>query len=170
MLVASGITLVGVVVMASGAIGAGHLTGDLLAFGMTLTFALTMVLMRRGRQVSMLPAVAVSCFMTSLVAWPFARTGPITELPVLHLILFGVVQLGLGLMLLTLGMRRVESGRAALIGLLDAPLAPVWVWLAFDEVPPMLTLIGGGIVTAAVLWNLAGSRSMRTGSALQLAE
>jgi drug/metabolite transporter (DMT)-like permease len=38
----------------------------------------------------------------------------------------------------------------ALIGSLDAPLAPLWVWLAFKETPSASTLIGGSIVFAAV--------------------
>jgi drug/metabolite transporter (DMT)-like permease len=33
---------------------------------------------------------------------------------------------------------------------LDAPLAPLWVWLAFRETPSASTLIGGAIVFAAV--------------------
>ena len=77
--------------------------------------------------------------------------------------LFGTCQLGLGLVLLTFGMRRVPATRAALISLLDAPLAPLWVWLAFRELPPVATLIGGGIVAAAVLWNMASPANRRRG-------
>jgi drug/metabolite transporter (DMT)-like permease len=150
------VALLGVGIMTGGAIRAGHLAGDLLAFAMTLTFAITMVLMRRGgRHVSMMPAVAIMCFLTALVAAPFARIGPVSQLPMLHLVLFGTCQLGLGLVFLAFGMRRVGATRAALIGLLDTPLAPLWVWLAFSEVPPLLTLVGGGIVMAAVVWNMA---------------
>jgi drug/metabolite transporter (DMT)-like permease len=111
--------------------------------------------MRRGRRVSMLPAVALQCLLSALVAAPFARIGPLTTLPLLHLALFGTCQYGLGLVLLTFGMRRVGATEAALIGLLDTPLAPLWVWLAFSEMPPLLTLVGGGIVMAGVLWNMA---------------
>jgi drug/metabolite transporter (DMT)-like permease len=37
-------------------------------------------------------------------------------------------------------------------------LAPVWVWLAFNEIPPTLTLVGGAIVMLAVLGHLWGDR------------
>jgi drug/metabolite transporter (DMT)-like permease len=149
------VALVGVGIMTGGAIRAGHLAGDLLAFAMTGSFAVMLVLMRRGRRVSMLPAVALQCLLSALVAAPFARIGPLTTLPLLHLALFGTCQYGLGLVLLTFGMRRVGATEAALIGLLDTPLAPLWVWLAFSEMPPLLTLVGGGIVMAGVLWNMA---------------
>lgn len=153
------LALVGVGIMTGGAIRAGHLVGDLLAFAMTASFAIMLVLLRRGRRVSMLPAVALQCFLSALVAAPFARIEPIGSLPLLHLALFGVCQYGLGLVLLTYGMRRVGATEAALIGLLDTPLAPFWVWLAFSEVPPLLTLVGGGVVMAAVIWNMASTPS-----------
>ena len=41
----------------------------------------------------------------------------------------------------------------ALITALEAPLAPLWVWLAFGETPEAATLIGGGVVLTAVLAN-----------------
>ena len=57
----------------------------------------------------MLPAVALSCFIMSVLTWKFAKTGPLSELPLWHLALFGALQLGLGLVLLTLGMRRMTA-------------------------------------------------------------
>lgn len=151
---ASLLVLLGAAIMLGGALGTGHLTGDLLAFGMTAVFGLMMVVVRRNRAVSMLPAMALSCFLMSAFTWPSAKTGPLGELPLANLALFGSLQLGLGLILLTLGMQRVTATRAALIGLLDTPLAPLWVWLAFDEVPPGATIAGGSIIVAAVVWHM----------------
>lgn len=153
-LLASLLALAGVCVMADGAFRAGHLLGDLLAFGMTLTYAAMIVMIRRGRDVSMMPAVGIQCLVSAAAAAPFAKLGPLAELPLLHLALFGICQLGLGLMLLSLGMRRVPATQAALISLLDTPLAPLWVWLAFAETPPRATLAGGAIVMAAVGWTI----------------
>ena len=51
----------------------------------------------------------------------------------------------------------------ALITALDAPLAPVWVWLVFGEVIRRETLLGGAIVFAAVLVHLV--RHTRRGAA-----
>jgi drug/metabolite transporter (DMT)-like permease len=162
-IVSSVVALLGVGIMTGGAIRAGHLLGDLLAFAMTASFAIMLVLMRRGRLVSMLPAVALQCFFSALVAAPFARISPLASLPLLHLALFGCCQYGLGLVLLTYGMRRVGATEAALVGLLDTPLAPFWVWLAFSEVPPLPTLIGGGVVLAAVLWNVVSAQPKTAG-------
>ena len=67
------------------------------------------------------------------------------------LALFGVSQFGLGLLLLAFGTPLVSATRGALLGVLQTPLGTLWVWLAFAEQPAMLTLIGGGIVLAAVV-------------------
>lgn len=157
-LVGSLAALAGIAVMAGGAFRAGHLPGDALAFGMTLTYAAMIVLIRRGRHVSMMPAVGIQCLVSAIAAAPFARLGPLGSLPLLHLALFGTCQLGLGLMLLSLGMRRVPATQAALISLLDTPLAPLWVWLAFAETPPAATLVGGTVIVAAVGWTILGNR------------
>ena len=156
------VALVGVGIMTGGAIRHGHLLGDLFAFAMTASFAIMLVLLRRGRRVSMLPAVALQCLLSALVAAPFAHIVPLGSLPLLHLALFGTCQYGLGLVFLAFGMRRVGATEGALIGLLDTPLAPFWVWLAFNEVPPLLTLVGGGVVLAAVLWNMTSPSETRS--------
>ncbi|MCB8881844.1 DMT family transporter [Acidisoma cellulosilytica] len=158
-LVSSLLALVGVAVMARGALHAGHILGDLLAVGMTATFAVTMVLLRRGgRQGSMMPAVAVMCIITAVATAPFAHFWPLDTRTLVYLGLFGTCQLGLGLLFLSLGMRHVTATQGALLGLLDTPLAPLWVWLGFGEVPPSATLIGGAIVMLAVLWTVMPTR------------
>lgn len=35
----------------------------------------------------------------------------------------------------------------------STPLAPLWVWLVLGETPRQATLIGGGVVMAAVIWH-----------------
>jgi drug/metabolite transporter (DMT)-like permease len=50
-----------------------------------------------------------------------------------------------------LGSRYLPSVQTALISALDAPLAPIWVWLLFSKTPSGQTLIGGGVVLSAIL-------------------
>ena len=47
--------------------------------------------------------------------------------------------------------RHIPAAEAGLIALLDVVLGPLWVWLAFDEIPSVLTCLGGAIVCAAIL-------------------
>lgn len=75
--------------------------------------------------------------------------------------LFGTTQFGLGLLLLTLGSRLMPAAKAALVGNLELPLAPLWVWWAFGQLPPPATWIGGAIVVMAVLLDMAAGRASR---------
>ncbi|HVI90587.1 MAG TPA: DMT family transporter [Dongiaceae bacterium] len=147
---ASILALVGVVIMVGNGWSAGHWRGDLLAFGMTCAMAALTVCFRRYREIDTLQVAAASCFLGSLVALPFATFGGVDTSQVGLLALFGIAQMGLGFLLLAAGTRRVSAMESALIGALDAPLAPLWVWLAFGETVSNATLIGGAIILLAV--------------------
>jgi len=62
----------------------------------------------------------------------------------------GVIQIGVGMTALTIGSRHVPAAELALLSLTEVILAPVWVWIGVGEVPSLLTLVGGGIVLAAI--------------------
>ena len=161
-LVASTGALLGVIVMVGGAVMEGHLFGDLLAFGMTICMALVMIIIRKHRDTPMLPAACLSAFLCPLVVAPVARPGAVSSTDLLYLALFGTTQFGLGLLLLTLGARLISATESALISALEGPLAPLWVWLAFREIPPPATLAGGTIVMIAVSAHILSSNRART--------
>ncbi|HLN08967.1 MAG TPA: DMT family transporter [Xanthobacteraceae bacterium] len=148
-LFASAVALVGVALMVCAAISSNHLAGNVLALIMTVVTAVMMVLIRRHRETPMLPASCLSAFAIAALMLPVARPLSPSAIEFVHLALFGA-QFGLGLLLLTLGTRLISATRSALIGNLEIPLSPAWVWLAFNEVPPTATVIGGSLVVLAV--------------------
>ena len=154
-LLASGVALLGVVVMVVPTLGSGRLLGNVLALAMTVLISAMMVVMRHHRDVCMLPAAALSAFLCALVVWPWASPTAVTaDSTSAGCVLFGTTQFGLGQLLLTLGLRSVSATRSALIGALETPLAPALVWLALGEVPALMTCVGGAIVLAAVVGDL----------------
>ena len=162
-LLASGVALLGVVVMVVPTLGplglgSGHLLGNGLALAMTVLISAMMVVMRHHRDVCMLPAAALSAFLCALVVWPWASPAAVTATDFGWLVLFGTTQFGLGQLLLTLGLRSVSATRSALIGALETPLAPAIVWLVLGEVPALMTCLGGAIVLAAVVGDLLSTK------------
>jgi drug/metabolite transporter (DMT)-like permease len=157
-LVASSLALLGVLVMCGAALSMGHVFGDILALAMTALMALMMVIIRKNRQVSMLPAACLSAFACAVAVFPLAHPADVTTQDLIRLGLFGTMQFGLGLLLLTIGSRLISAIRASLLANLELPFAPLWVWLAFGEVPSQLTSIGGGIVLSAVLLDLVADQ------------
>jgi drug/metabolite transporter (DMT)-like permease len=69
------------------------------------------------------------------------------------LALFGIGQMGLGLIMFTAGVRLIPVADAGLITVLEVILAPVWVWLVFGENPGLRAIVGGAIVLAAVIFH-----------------
>lgn len=147
--------LAGVGVIAGPAIAGGRWLGGLLTFAMVVLMSLVLVLIRRNPGVSMVPALGLSAFLCAAIVLPFAHPLSIGGESVGLLALFGTSQFGLGLLLLALGTPLVSATRGALIGTLQTPLAPLWVWLVFSETPASATLIGGLIVMAAVVADIA---------------
>jgi drug/metabolite transporter (DMT)-like permease len=152
-IVASVVALIGVAVM----VGFGHkggLLGDLLALGMTWAMASTMVVARHYRGIPILLTACISSLLSGIVSWPFAAALSVSRHDLMLLALFGVVNFAIGLPLFTYGARLLPAIETALIGAVDAPLAPLWVWLAFNETPSLSTIIGGAIVFSAVAIHL----------------
>jgi drug/metabolite transporter (DMT)-like permease len=149
----SALALIGVAVMFAGSRISHALDGDLLALAMTVLMALMIIATRRSASASSLPIAAISSLASSIIAAPLAHPARPDLLQFAELALFGITQLGLGLLLLTAGTKRLSPSRVALIGGLDVPLAPVWVWFAFSETPSPATIAGGLTVIAAVIFN-----------------
>jgi drug/metabolite transporter (DMT)-like permease len=141
---------IGVAAMALGSLDAG-LSAVVLPIVMTLAFAGVIVITRHRRDISMMPATCASQLIVVVVFLPFASFGAASGSDWTILAALGFGQMGLGLALLTIGARLIPPAEVAVISLLEVVLGPLLVWLAYSESPSTATLIGGVVVTAAVL-------------------
>jgi drug/metabolite transporter (DMT)-like permease len=82
---------------------------------------------------------------------PLAHLGAPSAYDLALLAAMGTLQLGLGLFLFMRGAPHLTAAQVGLLTLLEVILAPIWVWLAFAEVPAPLSLIGGAIVLSALV-------------------
>ncbi|MBV8456342.1 MAG: DMT family transporter [Acetobacteraceae bacterium] len=154
-LVASAVALIGVIVMMSGVDSGHRLAGELLAIGVTLLMSLMMVIIRAHQDTPMLPAASLSALLCAALVAPIAMPLRVSGNELWLLLLFGTTQFGLGLILLTLGTRLVSATESAFLQTIEVPLAAVWVWLAFGEVPAVTTMLGGVVILGAVIVHTA---------------
>jgi drug/metabolite transporter (DMT)-like permease len=129
--------------------------GDGLAVLIALVFAIATVTTRKHKTIRMVPANTLAVTLAMLAAVGMARVYIVTWADLAWLAAFGALNLGLGLALFSYGARLLPAAIAALVGTLEPVLGPLWVWLVHGEVPAHRTLIGGGIVFAALLAHLA---------------
>lgn len=147
--------IAGVAIMVSdGSGGSGSLTGNLLALLITFVFAIATVVTRRHSNVRMTPAVITATTLAAIVAATQASAFKVSGQDMSWLFAFGALNLGLGMALFVTGARLIPSALAALLGTLETVLGPVWVWLVHGEKASIMTIIGGGIVMAALVFHL----------------
>lgn len=150
------VALAGVGVMIGGP-GGGSLLGDGLSLLMALSFAVSIVISRHRKDVSMAPATCLAQVLLVAAFLPFGTPAALPGDDLLALAALGAGQIGLGLVLLTIGARLIPAAQVALITLLEVVLGPLWVWLAVDERPTAATLVGGAVVVVAVVIQALGA-------------
>ncbi|MDX7953205.1 DMT family transporter [Lichenihabitans sp. Uapishka_5] len=153
-LLASAVSLVGVVVIVSSGFGSGGLVGDVASVGMALSFAFIIVLPKVYPGLDLQAASILGAAITFAVFAPFGQARAMPAHDWVVLAGFGFTNFTVALYLFLVGARHLAAAQAALIGTLDIVLAPFWVWLAFDERPSVATLVGGSMIFLVVAWHI----------------
>ena len=153
-IVAMALAVVGLAISVAGSLQAGALAGMAVAFIVVLCMSGNYVVVRHRRDVGMAPAIWLAGVISGLVALPFAHPQDVTWQQLPWLLALSPGQLVGGLLLYMASLRRIPAGRAALLGLLELVLGPIWVWLFDGERPDDLTLLGGTIVIGAAAANV----------------
>jgi drug/metabolite transporter, DME family len=178
---AMALAFIGVAVMVGNGVALGTAIGNLYALTAGVCFAGFSVLLRRGRETDMMPCALYAGVFGSLVAALFILLAPelgapdrsggggdgggfaVTPRDLALCATMGVVQLGMGMTAYVLGARHVPAAELTLLSMVELMLGPIWVWLGVGEVPSPLTLVGGGIIMAAIVFQaLSGARRRRS--------
>ena len=144
----------GLVISVAGSLRSGAAIGMAVSFIVVLCISVNYVIVRRRRDVGMTPSLALAGLFAALVSLPFADPSAVTVHDVPWLLALGPGQLAAGLLLYIAALKRIPAGRAALLGLLELVLGPIWVWLFDGERPGDLTLLGGAIVIGSAAANV----------------
>jgi drug/metabolite transporter (DMT)-like permease len=161
MLLASVVAFLGVAIMAGASASLDDLLGNAVALLMTATFATQLVMARRYPTLEMAPVNGGGAALCALLFFPLASSVIPDPQQLVTLLLFGIATTAGAYVLFLVGGRYIPSGEAGLVGMLDVVLAPLWVWLLFNEQPGNAALVGGVIVLAAVLWYLGAELRLR---------
>ena len=145
--------LLGVAIIVSGSIGQISLNGDLLALFMTTVMAAIMVIYRKYPDTPGAgPAVLQSVFLLPVAAM-LGNPFDVERTEVYILAAFGLL-FAIASVTLAEGAKRIPSGQTALLSCLETPLAPVFAFMLFTEIPSTATFLGGSVVLFAVLFSI----------------
>ncbi len=135
--------------------------GDLIALGVSASYAAALTAVRRLKDVSMIPAIPIGYIGAALILWPF--TAPMEPVAQQWPLLLGHgAFIAAATCLMTLGPRYITSAEVALLILLESVLAPLLVWAVVGEDPGRWAILGGAVVIGALLVsNLVALRRRR---------
>jgi DME family drug/metabolite transporter len=149
-------------------------TGNLLALGSGVCFALFFLLLRhsKARNVNRASSAIYGNFIVVLICAPAffgaARRG-ISAPDLARIGYLGIVQIGFAYLLFTLAMARgLRSLDASIVGYIEPVLNPVWVFLFIGERPSGWAMIGGAIIIVSVLAHMLIEAKVKRNPALVL--
>src|SRR5258706_116091 len=153
----------GITMMFFDALSSGGWAGNLIALCIPLGFGANVVILRKHRAaVDMMPSVLLAGIFSMLIALPFALPLSVSAGDLVLLSVMGIVQLGVGLLLMMVAVRYLASAKIGLLSILEIVFGTLSVWALIGERPSHSALIGGAIVISALAANqLASLRQTR---------
>ncbi|MBL10472.1 MAG: hypothetical protein CL402_08170 [Acidiferrobacteraceae bacterium] len=149
--IAIGIATIGLMLMVVNGIAGGRLLGNLIALWVPVSYAVSVILIRRSRKVHMLPALCIAGLVTALISIFFISDFHISFNDLSISLFLGVFEIGFGFILMVLGARFVPAAQVGLLALVEPLLAPIWVWWGIGEIPTTLTIFGGLLIFMAIV-------------------
>lgn len=131
----------------------GMLIGNIVAICAGLTFS-GVFFINSLPEASSPDSSMLAFFMAFLISIPFLGDIRMMDTAaVLAILALGIFQVGLAYVLFAKGTKLTSPVSASLIGLLEAILNPIWVYLVFGEAIGKYALVGSCIILLAVVLN-----------------
>ena len=162
------VAFLGVCVMIFNDSISGSAFGAIIGFISATGFALYSVTIRWKPETPKFTTVVLAGLFCAIFSFcvlglsfePFARMPAINS----YLSLFHGLIVALGLILYTLGAKHLPSAELTLLSLMEVVGGVLWVWMpifGINETPNLTVILGGTIITLAVLFHGYGARKKR---------
>jgi DME family drug/metabolite transporter len=162
--VAMTMAVIGISVMVIEGLEAGSILGTITGFGSACGFAAFSVSLRFRKETPQFATIALAGFLCALLTFcilsiqgdSILMPGRNIILSVIHGLLVGV-----GLILFSLGAKHFTAAELNLLSLFEVVGGVIWVYLpifGINEVPSIQTVVGGCIVSGAILLNCLGDK------------
>ena len=145
------LAMIGVTLMIGDSLGTGSLKGNLAALTIPINFSVLVLIIRKYPKVDMIPAIFYAGILICLYGLLLLENFAISTKDIWLAFLLGVPQLAFGFIFITIGSRTTPAVMVGLLMLMESIFAPIWVWLFYNEIPPISVLVGGMIILSAVV-------------------
>lgn len=147
------LSITGVVIIFSGDIKAGTLSGNIFGLLVPFCLALNLTVMRKYSQVSKTAAITIGGFVSAVISLPFAAPLTVNSVSLLYLGLLGFAVMPFSQLLISMGTKYISSAEVGLIMISETFLGPLWIWIVLSELPGRNTFLGGSLILSAIVFN-----------------
>ncbi len=151
------IMVFGVGLIVQDGLKSGNFFGDAMAVSSALLLACAITVSRAsGKDMGLVP-LATAIF-PCIIGYLLSPAEGIAIAQPFWIVFDGTIMIPLAFFCLATGPRYLSAPEVGMFYLLETILAPVWVWIAFNEVPTSQTLLGGAVLILALvghsLWQM----------------
>ncbi len=138
-----------------GDFGESYFLGNLLAVASGICFAAFLLLARKnGNEYQYSSIFGGNILIFILCAYSLTSVDQFQAGDILMVSYLGIIQIGIAYAIFGYGLKRVNAIEASLLSMIEPVLNPVWVYFGYGEQPSVYSLIGGGIIIAALTLNI----------------
>lgn len=139
--------IIGMALFFVGDLEVGNMTGNWIALVSGVLLAAMMLAQRRNAPERHESAIFWGNMITIGITFPSYLASAAPTAPQWGMLLFlGFIQIGVGYLLFTYGLKRVFAIEGSLLAMLEPILNPVWVFIGYGEIPSRFAIIGGIII------------------------
>ena len=139
------IVFIGIYIVMAGDKSGMNLMGNLFALTSVIVGGFSFTLLRKYKNVNMVPAMAVNGIAIALIGFVFADSLVLSSQSMLYILASGVV-LAVSFSLITIAPQYIPAPEVAMFFPLGTILGTLMAWIVVKEQPPSNALIGGSIV------------------------
>ena len=139
------LVFIGIYIVMSGDTSGVNLLGNLFALISVIVGGFSFTLLRKYKNVNMVPAMAVNGIVVALIGFLFADSLVLSSQSMLYILASGVV-LAVSFSLITIAPQYIPAPEVAMFFPLGTVLGTLMAWIVVNEQPSGNALIGGSIV------------------------
>tara|TARA_B100001093_G_scaffold482733_1_gene514643 strand:+ start:4144 stop:5010 length:867 start_codon:yes stop_codon:yes gene_type:complete len=142
--------MLGISIMVGDSVTSGSLFGNIVALAIPINFSILVMIIRKNKNLDMVPAIFYSGIFACIYGLVLSENLNFSSNDILMGFLLGVPQLAFGFISITIGSKTTKAVTVGILMLSETLLAPLWVWIFLNEIPPLSVFIGGLIIILAV--------------------
>ena len=139
------IVFIGIYIVMAGDKSGMNLVGNLFALTSVIMGGFSFTLLRKYKNVNMVPAMAVNGIVIALIGFVFADSLVLSSQSMLYILASGIV-LAVSFSLITIAPQYIPAPEVAMFFPLGTVLGTLIAWIVIKEQPSSNALIGGSIV------------------------